>query len=86
MSLNKSTSTFNKAFSEAKSQIAFGFFMKFPRAKSTSTLFLKKITKLWLFASLNAFPKVDKKEVVGFFYINQKKLKCFLFVIVIYFS
>ena len=40
MSLNKSTSTFNKAFSEAKSQIAFGFFMKFPRAKSTSTLFL----------------------------------------------
>jgi hypothetical protein len=85
MSLNKSTSTFNKAFSEAKSQIAFGFFMKFPRAKSTSTLFLhlrsfktppsgavmsdeddtdcafsmrkgvKKITKLWLFASLNAF-------------------------------
>jgi hypothetical protein len=36
---------------------------------------VKKITKLWLFASLNAFPKVDKKEVVGVFLYKSKKIE-----------
>jgi hypothetical protein len=76
-----STSTFNKAFSEAKSQIAFGFLMKFQRAKSTfKNPFLEKVEQNPLFKKDNKtlappFPKVDKKEVLGFFLYKSKKIE-----------